>query len=404
VSGSILSAAGPYYVGIGRDPNAYTATVRAIDASGEWPQLQAAGKVAVIKPNLVGRAGARSGVSTDPEVVRAVVDRLLADGAAYILIVETSPTGPYFSECGYEFFRTYDNRQRVALVDLNSLPSVLATINGSVYGAIWAPSFILRRDLLFINVAKLKTHAESGATLCVKNTFGIPDVDRYISKPSAGRFAMHDRGLHQAICDVYRLRPSDFCVIDGMWGMEGLGPLSGTPVQMNTVIAGRNVVAVDRTGLHIMGISQTAIRYLNYMSMAGLGPWNLNGVTLAGDAPQVRPFQQPLTPPSFDPPRLSAGQFSPASGGTVSATVNYVQKCYRTVRILKLNDQDPTVEVMRTVAPQGYRAAGAETVVWDGRRDDSTIAPPGRYAVHASAYELTFRTRHADALSWVNVV
>jgi uncharacterized protein (DUF362 family) len=402
-SGSSLLAAGPYYVGIGRNSNAYAATVRAIDASGEWPLLQAAGKVAVIKPNLVGRAGAQSGVSTDPEVVRAVVDRLLADGAAYILIVETSPTGAYFSECGYELFRTYDSGNRVALTDLNSLPSVLATINGSVYDAIWAPGVILRRDLLFINVAKLKTHAETGATLCVKNTFGIPDVDRYISKPSAGRFAMHDRGLHQAICDVYRLRPSDFCVIDGMWGMEGLGPLAGTPVQMNTVIAGRNAVAVDRVGLHVMGISQAAIRYLNYMSMAGLGPWNLSGVTLAGDAPVVRRFQQPLTPPSFDPPRLSAAAFSPGTGGSVSVVMNYPQKCYRTVQILKLDDQNPTVEVVRTIAPGDYRAAGAETLVWDGRRDDTTLAAPGKYAVHASAYELTFRTRHADALSWVNI-
>src|SRR5207237_8481021 len=111
----------------------------------------------------------------------------------------------------------------------------------------------------------MKAHVEALATLCVKNTFGIPDIDQYISNVPAGRFAMHDRGLHQAICDVYRLRPSDFCVIDAIWGMEGSGPVSGNPVQMNTVIAGRNAVAVDRTALYMMGISQNAVRYLNYM-------------------------------------------------------------------------------------------------------------------------------------------
>jgi uncharacterized protein (DUF362 family) len=399
-----LLAAGPYRVGIGRDANAYAATVRAIDASGEWPLLGVAGKVAIVKPNLVGKRGAQTGATTDPEVVRAVVDRLLADGAQYVLIVETSPTGAYFFECGYDFFRTYDPQNRVALADLNSLPSVLAQINGWIYTSIWAPALILRRDFLFINVAKLKTHAESLATLCVKNTFGIPDVDRYISTPAAGRFAMHDRGLNQAIPDVYHLRPADFCVIDGIVGMEGLGPLSGAPVQMNTVIAGRNAVAVDRTGLHIMDIPQIAVRYLYYMSQWGVGPHDMQNVTLAGDAPLVRRFILPPTPPSYDPPRLSVSQFSPGNGQSVTGSIRYYQPCYRTVRILKLNDQDTTVEVIRTLASQQYRAPGSEDVVWDGRKDDTTIAPPGRYAFHVSAKEVMMIIRHGDALSWINVL
>jgi uncharacterized protein (DUF362 family) len=403
ISSRNLLAAGPYRVGIGRDANPYTATVRAIDASAEWPLLNVSGKVAIVKPNLVGRQKAQSGMTTDPEVVRAVVDRLLADGAQYVLIVETSPTGATFSDCGYDFFRTYDPRNRVALADLKSLPSVLAKINGWIYGSIWASALVLRRDFVFINIAKLKTHAEAVATLCVKNTFGIPDVDQYISTPSAGRFAMHDRGLNQAIVDVYRLRPSDFCIVDGIYGMEGFGPLSGNPVQMNTVLAGRNAVAVDRTGLYVMDIPQIAVRYLSYMSLSGFGPWTLQEIVMAGDTPVVRRFALPLTPPSFDPPRLSAAQFSPERE-SVSGVVHYLGACYRTVRILRFNDENTSVEVIRTVAPQQYRAAGYETVVWDGRRDDTTMASPGTYAFHVSATEPRFIIRHGDALSWVTVV
>ena len=54
--------------------------------------------------------------------------------------------------------------------------------------------------------------------------------------------------------------------------MEGFGPLNGTPVQMNTVIAGRNAVAVDRVGLHIMDIPQLAVRHLHYMAQGELAP------------------------------------------------------------------------------------------------------------------------------------
>jgi len=115
-------------------PDAYAATQRAIGASGEWP-VTLAGRTVVIKPNLVAAKPSTSGVTTDPQVVRAVVDQALASGATSVLIVEGgSPTSPApFMACGYGFFATYD--PRVQLVDLGTQPVTLAHVpNGVVYG------------------------------------------------------------------------------------------------------------------------------------------------------------------------------------------------------------------------------------------------------------------------------
>jgi uncharacterized protein (DUF362 family) len=405
----VLHAADGFRVGVGHDPNAYVATQRAIQACEEWPALALAGKVVVIKPNLVAALTADTGAVTDPEVVRAVVDLALAAGAVLILIVEAGPLAqlsPNFTPAGYDFFNSYDPLNRVRLVDLGKLPVALNPVPyGWIYTAVYAPPLVLRRDFVFINIAKLKTHAETLATMTTKNVFGIPRPDKYVSSPPAARFGMHDRGVNQSILDLNLLRPSDFAIIDGVVGMEGLGPSKGTPVRMDIVLAGRNMLAVDRVGLAAMGIPQYSVRHLNYASWAGLGPSDLSQVTARGDSFTPRAFQLPTIPPGFDPPRAIPSTFSPTQGQVSSVQVNYHSNlCLRTLEVVKLFDDDPTrMDLIRTLVPWSARSIGIETVVWDGRDEGGAVVSPGRYALHVRAVEPTFSTRHGDAIGWVTL-
>ena len=109
-------------VGVGRSVDAYDATLRAIDASAEWPEAAIGGRTVIIKPNLVGGGSTQGGVTTDPHAVRAVVDRALASRASQVLIVEGGNPAAPFGPCGYDFFRTYDPDGRVTLVDLTPQP------------------------------------------------------------------------------------------------------------------------------------------------------------------------------------------------------------------------------------------------------------------------------------------
>ena len=221
-----------------------------------------------------------------------------------MLIVETAPSGAHFADCGYSYFDSYDQYGRVRLVDLNVFPMTLAAVPTPLaYEAIYVPSFILHPDVVFISVGKLKVHVETLTTLSTKNLFGLPAVDRYISNPSSGRFAMHDRGINQAIVDVALIRPIDFAVVDGIWGMERTGPVWGDPVRMNTVLAGRNSVAVDRVGMVAMGLSQSQALHLTYAARFGLGPANLDNITVSGDPLESRPFSLEMVSPLIEYPR-----------------------------------------------------------------------------------------------------
>ena len=392
-----------YRVGIGRESDPYAATVRAIDASSGWLRERIFGKTVVIKPNLVSAMTADSGVTTDPEVVRAIVDRALGDGAAEVLIVEASPQGAWFSPCGYDGFGTYG--PRVRLVDLAQQPLVLApTPLRLAYDAVFVAPALIASDVFFVSAAKLKTHGDAIATLAMKNLFGLPAIDRYISSPAVGRFAMHDRSVHQTIVDLNALRPVDFAVVDGIVGMEGNGPLSGTPVRMDTVIAGANACAVDRVALIAMGLPQRLVRHLDLAAAHGLGPADVSSIEIAGDALEPRAFAWPPVPPIIEHPRVWPASFNPAASQTVQIFGWYRHTCVRKLEVLRLYDDTPQVDLVKTLIPSGVRQAGVERALWDGRGDDGVVVSPGRYGVHVRAVHASLQGRPSDAIGWVTVV
>lgn len=245
------ACAARYRVGLGHLADPYAATLRAVEACSEWPAAAIADRSVVIKPNLVMPMVCETGVTTDPQVVRALVDLALEAGAAQVRIVEGGFGGANFSACGYDFFNDYDPNGRVALVDLNDEPVVFAQMPGGrmAYTELYMPELLLVDDVVFISAAKLKTHFHTHATLTMKNLMGLPPVERYRVPPEEWRFAMHHRGISQVIVDLNLVRPVDFAVVDGIIGMEGDGPVEGTPVELGLVLAGRNPLAVDRVCL-----------------------------------------------------------------------------------------------------------------------------------------------------------
>ena len=398
------AGAASYRVGIARGLDPYGAAMRAIDAAAEWPGARIAGRTVIIKPNLVAPRSPDSGAVTDPEVVRALVDRALRDGAAAVWIVEASPRGAHFGGCGYDFFAKYDVHGRVRLVDLQLEPTSLVPLARPLaYPAVHLADVLLRDDVVFISAAKLKTHGDAVMSLSMKNLFGLPAVDKYLSNLPAGRFAMHDRGVHLTIPDLARLRPIDFAVVDGVWAMEGNGPLSGTPVRLGVVLAGANAVAVDRVSTAAAGVSQRAVRHLDYAAAVGLGPADLDAIVVAGDALPRRPLQMPTLPPFVEYPKVFPASFNPSRGQKTVVAPWYSEPSLRRLEIRRLADDVPDVQVIRTLRPWAVRGVGYEIATWDGRADDGSLAAPGLYAAHVRAYHTNAEGRPLDGIGWIAV-
>jgi uncharacterized protein (DUF362 family) len=394
--------AATYRVGVGVESDPYAATTRAIDASDEWPSRAICNKKVVIKPNLVTPATSETGTTTDPEVVRAIVDRALMDGATETLIIESGFRGANFSPCGYDRFIGYDSRVR--LVDLGKEVIVPTPVpNGMTYQSFYLPEILISEDIIFISAGKLKTHFNTLATLSVKNMVGLAPFEKYCYPNLNWLFALHLRSIDQAIVDINLTRPIDYAVVDGVWAMEGQGPGNGDPVEMNMVLAGRNCVAVDRVCLSAMQLPQMGAQHLNYMARCGLGPQDLAMVETTGDQLIRKAFKRPNNiPPILEYPRAFPPLFRLEKKKEITVFYGLYFPCMTRLEIVRFQSDSPRITTVRVLHDWRNKPAGYVFVSWDGKNDQRDYVQPGTYGIWLRAkYTAYSNTAYATGRFWV---
>jgi uncharacterized protein (DUF362 family) len=145
-----------------------------------------------------------------------------------------------------------------------------------------------------ISAAKFKTHDLVGITLSLKNVVvgaGIKDLGAGLSRGSAGggksdKPLMHGGGVYGINYNLFMLSAKlhpDLAVIDGYEGMEGTGPVNGTPISQKVCIASTDWLAADCVGAQLMGVDYNKIGYLNYCAKAGdRGQADLSKIEIVG--------------------------------------------------------------------------------------------------------------------------
>lgn len=388
-----------YPVGIAaRATDAYSGVQRAISClpAGEFPDV--AGQTVVLKVNLVLAHISSTGTTTDPLAVQAVVDLCIAKGATKIFIVEggqfslssKKPVSPPWDTCGYTTVFTPTAYPQVQMAWLDQLPNALQPVpNHYVYSQIYLPSSLLTNNVVFISMAKLKTHVWTGVTLSCKNLFGLFPASMYAIPGLISRAVVHDVSFSQAMVDMMLLRPIHFAVVEGIWGMMGNGPWNGTPVNSGVVLAGKNAVAVDRYATLMMGFLNNPllptfhVSHLDAASNKGLGP-------SANQMYQIKTYGDFWVPLNFDPPQLawpyvswptlSQPTLSLARHETVTITTQITQPCSARFWIIQNNEVAPCpVKRCKTLAGLAPLTPGTYSQVWDGTDDNGVPVPAGTY-------------------------
>jgi len=111
-----------------------------------------------------------------------------------------------------------------------------------------------------------------------------PGQNRPMSESEKRKFHV---GIRQGNLNIYftirRMIPNwGVGLVDGFEGMEGNGPVSGTPVPHRVALASTDFLAVDRVGLECMGIDAAWPGYLNYAYQNGLGQYDLAKIDVIG--------------------------------------------------------------------------------------------------------------------------
>jgi uncharacterized protein (DUF362 family) len=146
-----------------------------------------------------------------------------------------------------------------SFVDLNldEVTRVKPAAQVSRIKKLYLPNSALGADLL-VSMAKMKTHHWAGATLSMKNLFGVVPSGIY----GWPKNVLHWAGIDESIADLHAAFPHHFAIVDGIVGMEGNGPIQGTPKPAGVLVAGSDPVAVDATCCRIMKIDPMKVRYL----------------------------------------------------------------------------------------------------------------------------------------------
>ena len=265
------------------------------------------GRSVLLKPNLV-EYDRGSVINTDPRLVAATVLAVRRLGASAVVVaegpghrrdtryvVEASGLGEALEGVDAPFVDL--NLARVSRVPLRSRFTPLREL--------WLPAPVTEADVV-ISMPKMKTHHWAGATLSMKNCFGcLPG--RVYGWP---KNVLHWAGLEQAIVDIAGAVRPDLQIVDGIVGMQGNGPISGTAVDAGVLVFGTDPVATDTTAAMVMGLDPSKLWYL---AEAGrfLGQGEPERIEQVGEDPErlMTPFD---LMPAFANLRLGS---SGSSGG-----------------------------------------------------------------------------------------
>ena len=240
---------------------------RAVGFLGGYDAFFRPGMRVVIKPNLMRKSDPALCAVVHPSVIRAVAKRA-AERGAHVLLAE-SPGGvynpaalrgnyeaagllPVAEETGMEL--NYDTSDREVPVPGRRLKSLHVI------------SPLLEADLV-VNIAKMKSHTLAVYSGAVKNLYGvIPGLlkaEMHFQHQSVESFS----DMVVDICDYIKPQLN---IVDAVMAMEGEGPGSGDPREVDALVASPSAYAADAVSAGLAGYAIDELPMLRLARERGL--------------------------------------------------------------------------------------------------------------------------------------
>ena len=263
---------------------------RAIDLLGGIKKFVKSGEKILLKPNMVVPLKTETGVTTNPAIVRVIIELCYEIGAEKVYVGDS----PFFDFKARQAFEVTGMKDVVLdagaeLLYFDELPTTeIDSKNALILQKIKVPRQIGEVNGI-ITVPRLKTHNQTVVSLSLKNQHGVvPPEDKKL---------YHKDDLHQKLIDINHILKHKIRlgIIDGTHALEGQGPTLGKPLTLNLCLAGTDLVALDSVATKLMGFSPNDITHLRLAALQGLGEIDLSRIKLVGD-PLESVSQQFLKP------------------------------------------------------------------------------------------------------------
>ncbi len=230
----------------------------------------------LLKPNLLMAKEPHYGITTHPEVVRAVARILKEINCRLILGDGPSVWGGYIEDVGQVYQRTGMKQvcaeEGIQLVNFDKRRMrekfpLAARLDECDY---------------VVNLPKLKTHDFTVMTAAIKNLFGLV--------PGTFKTELHKNYFQPddfaaILVDIFQeVRPA-ITVVDAVTALEGEGPgTSGEPTQTGLIMASCDCVALDSVSAVLLGLKPDDILSTREAARRGLGVSDLNAIEILGES------------------------------------------------------------------------------------------------------------------------
>ncbi|HMK45451.1 MAG TPA: DUF362 domain-containing protein [Methanocella sp.] len=341
----------------------YGAVRRAIDLVGGPGAFVKPGQKVLVKFNLLIGSAPEKCVTTHPEIVYAVA-KILKDHGCAVLLGDSPGSGlPYNENTIRKAYAAsgYDEVAEELGIELNY---------DTGYSEVSAPGSRTMKRFPIINpvldcdavvvVSKAKTHSSTYLSGAAKNLFGaIPGLE----KPTYHARLPDPLSFGRMIIDLNDVVKPKLQVMDAVMGMEGDGPLAGTPRKIGAVLASGDYSAIDAVTCLLMSLDPLRVPTIAAAVERGYLREDLGDVSLAGDSMEgliVRDFRPPCTYRGQSRQNALSGRFARlielASEYTLRPVIDVslcegCMKCVRScpMKIISVVDEKPRIDYKKCI-------------------------------------------------------
>ena len=234
----------------------------------------------IIKPNLGFKTDTKGG-TTNVKIIESVLKIVRNEYKPCNIFLVESDGIAFKCEDVFEYLGLDKicSRYDTQFINLSKEPTVtIKNINCNILKEFQMPKLFIEDNTKLINLPKIKTHEIGRFSCVIKNLTGL---NPYVFKVD------YHSVINDVLHDLYYIFKLDLNIVDGIWAINGHGPWTGEPVNLNLIIAGKNALLVDLACLKIIGWDISDVPYIQKLREEN----NFADYLIDGKVPETQKFE-----------------------------------------------------------------------------------------------------------------
>ncbi len=237
---------------------------KAIDLLGGIGRFVGVGETVAIKPNVAFASSPMLGATAHPELVAEVVHLCYKAGAKQVIVTDNPINDPASCFTLSGIGKAAGQAGAKVILPKNHLFKHTTLAGGKLIRD-WPVFFgpFEKVDKL-IGISPVKDHARAGASMSIKNWYGL----------LGGRRNIFHQDINTIIAELSMMVKPTLVILDGTEVMFSNGPTGGSVSDLkraDTLIASCDMVAADSYGCALLDLKVSDLPYLSKAEKAGAG-------------------------------------------------------------------------------------------------------------------------------------